>query len=99
VVGRVGLLAAIGVILLRSDLPVVAPVLILVGAMVIIEATLRGRLVHLTVSVLVAIVVLLVVLAVVDMFLGYFRISMGILLAFAALYMLWQTVRESVRTR
>lgn len=93
------LLAAIGVILLRPDLPVLAPVLILIGAMVIIEATLRGKLVQLIFAMFVAFVVLLAVLAVVDVFLGHFRISMGILLAFAALYMLWQTVRESVRTR
>ncbi len=93
------LLAAIGIILLLPDLPVLAPVLILLGAMIIIEAVLRGRVLHLIGAVLVAIVVLLAVLAIVDLFVGRFRISMGILLAVAALYMLWQTVRESVRTR
>ena len=37
--------------------------------------------------------------SIVDLYVGRFRISIGILLAVAALYMLWQTVRESVRTR
>jgi hypothetical protein len=93
------LLAAIGVILLLPDLPVLEPVLILIGAMIIIEATLRGRLLHLIGAVLVAIVVLIALIAIVGLFLGQFRMSMGILLGFAAVYMLWQTVRESVRTR
>ena len=93
------LLAAIGVILLLPNLPVLQPVLILIGAMLIIEATLRGRLLNLIGTVLVAIVVLIAVWAVVALFFGQFRVSMGILLAFAALYMLWQTIRESVRTR
>lgn len=93
------LLAAIGVILLLPDLPVLEPVLILIGAMIIIEATLRGRLLHLIGAVLVTIIILLAVLVVLGLFLGQFRMSMGILLGFAALYMLWQTVRESVRTR
>lgn len=73
--------------------------LILIGAMVIIEATLRGRLLNLVLAVVLAAVVVLVLLAILGLFLGQFRTSMGILLAFAALYMLWQTVRESVRTR
>lgn len=93
------LLAALGVILILPNVPILQPVLILIGAMVIIEATLRGRLLNLLLGLIVAAVVLLVGLAVLGLFLGQFRISMGILLAFAALYMLWQTVRESVRTR
>ena len=93
------LLAALGVILLLPDVPILQPVLILIGAMVIIEATLRGRLLNLVLAVVLAAVVVLVLLAILGLFLGQFRTSMGILLAFAALYMLWQTVRESVRTR
>jgi hypothetical protein len=93
------LLAALGVILILPNAPILQPVLILVGVMVIIEATLRGRLVNLLLGIVAAIVGLLVVLAVLGLFFGQFRTSMGILLAFAALYMLWQTVRESVRTR
>ena len=93
------LLAAIGVVLLFPDLPVLEPVLILITAMIIIEATLRGRLLHLIGAVLILIVVVLVVLAVAGLFIGQFRMSMGILLAFAAIYMLWQTLGESVRTR
>lgn len=93
------LLAAIGVILLMPNIPVLEPVLILIAVMVIIEATLRGRLLHLIGAVLVAVVVIVAVVAVVGLFIGQFRLSMGIILAFAAIYMLWQTVRESVRTR
>lgn len=93
------LLAAIGVILLVPDIPVLQPVLVLIGAMLIVEATLRGHLLNLLVALAIAAVVLLAVLAIVGLFLGQFRLSMGLLLGFAAIYMLWQTIRESVRTR
>ena len=93
------LLAAIGVILLLPDFPVLRPMLILIGAMVIIEATLRGRLLNLLGALLLAALALLVALVVIGFFVGQIRTSLGVLLAFAALYMLWQTIRESVRTR
>ena len=93
------LLAAIGVILLVPDLPLLQPMLILIGTMVIIEAALRGRLLNLIGALLLALLAVLVALVVIGFFIGQFRISVGILLAFAALYMLWQTIRESVRTR
>jgi hypothetical protein len=93
------LLAAIGVILILPDLPLLQPMLILIGAMVIIEATLRGRLLNLLGALLLAALTLLVVLVVIGFFIGQFRVSVGILLAFAALYMLWQTIHESIRTR
>ena len=86
-------------ILILPDLPLLQPMLILIGAMVIIEATLRGRLLNLIGALLLAGLAALVVLVVVGFFVGQFRVSIGILLAFAALYMLWQTIRESVRTR
>lgn len=93
------LLAAIGIILVLPDLPLLQPMLILIGAMVIIEATLRGRLLNLIGALLLAGLAALVALVIIGFFVGQLRVSIGILLAFAAIYMLWQTIRESVRTR
>jgi hypothetical protein len=93
------LLAAIGVILIVPSLPIVRPVIILIGAMLIIEATLRGRLLYLLGVLVAAFVGFIIVLAVVLAFFGQIRLTLGVLLAAAALYMIWQTIRESARTR
>lgn len=93
------LLAAFGVILLVPDWPIFGPVLILIGVMVVVEAALRGKLLRLLGAALVAVLIAVAVLAVIGLFLGQFRLALGLLLAIAAIYMLWQTLSESVRTR
>ena len=92
------LLGATGILLLVGAANVVYALLVLVLAMVVIEATLRGRLVQLIVNVVVAALVIVALWAVVAVILGNVRQGVGILLLLAAVYMGWQTFREGART-
>lgn len=92
------LLAALGVILIVPSIPLLTPMLILVTVMLVIEATLRGKLLSMLGALLAIVVIGFVALAILGLFIGQFRLSLGILLAFVAIYMLWQTIWESIRT-
>ncbi|MEI2729020.1 MAG: hypothetical protein V9E85_07900 [Candidatus Nanopelagicales bacterium] len=92
------LMGAAGLLLLLGYRNIVGALLILVVVMVVIEAFLRGRLVHLIANVVVAIVILIVLMAIVSVILGNFAQGLGVLLLLAAVYMGWQTFKEGART-
>lgn len=92
------LLGAAGILMLTGAQNLVGALLVLVLVAVLIEATLRGRLVHLLVNVAVAAVVLIGAWALLSVVFGNFRQGVGVLLLLAAGYMGWQTLREGART-
>ncbi len=93
------LLAALGVILLRGTYGLLVPALAVVGAMLVIEALLRGRLMQLVLSLAGCALALIIGWAVVSLVLGNVRTGAGLLLLLAASYMAGHTVIDGLRRR
>ncbi len=92
-------LGFLGAVLLVKDTGVVVPFLIVGGVMIVIEATLRRRLLSLLLGVALAAFAGLVVWAIASLVVGNLRGGFGVLFLLAAAYMAFQTVQEGVRTR
>lgn len=93
------MLAALGILLLVGDSGLVTPVVWIAVVMIVIEATLRRRLLRLLISVAVLGLLVLAVWAVWSMVTGNLRVGIGWVLILGAVYMAVQTAAEGIRTR
>lgn len=92
------LLAALGILLIVDGTSPLS-ILEIAGAMLVIEAILRRRLVALIAGLAVIGVALVGVWAVVSLFVGNFADALGIALLLGALYLAITTIREGFATR
>ena len=92
------LLAALGVLLLRGDAPLAA-ILWVAGAMLVVEAVLRRRVVSLLVGAAAIGLAVVGFLAVLSLVLGNLQRGFGILLLLTAGYLALATLREALRNR
>lgn len=93
------LLLALGLILVNGRHGIRSPLICLIITMVVIEATLRRRLLALAGFLAVVTVVVCVGWALVSALMGNFEQGVGVLLLLAGGYMAWQTLREGLRIR
>lgn len=93
------LFAALGVLLLVGGSGLLAPVLVVVGGMLVVEALLRHRLIALLVSVVLTVSVLAAAWILVRLVLDNVRVGAGAVLLVAAGYMAVQTVLDAVTHR
>ncbi|HYO86502.1 MAG TPA: hypothetical protein VES01_08635 [Dermatophilaceae bacterium] len=92
------LMAGLGVLLLRGDAPLAAALWV-AGAMLVVEAVLRRRLLSFLSSALLAVLAVVAVGAVVSVVVGNLRSGFAMLLLLGALYFGVATMREAIKTR
>jgi hypothetical protein len=92
-------LAVLGSVLILRDSGVIVPFLVVAAVMIVVEATMRRRLLSLVAGLVVLALGAVALWAVAEVVVGNLRNGFGVLLLLAAGYMAVQTVQEGLRTR